>query len=64
MTIKRRSPVVARFEIVSNDPAAGEAYQHAVTVQRNGRARSRVTCGEDGEETIQEWAADKPPTLE
>ena len=59
----KRSPVVARFEIVSDLPAAGEAYQHTVTVQRNGRVRSVVTCVER-EETVQEWAADQPPTLE
>lgn len=63
MTTKRRSPVVARFEMISNDPAAGEAYQHTVTVQKNGRVRSVVTCV-GREETIQEWAADQPPTLE
>jgi hypothetical protein len=62
-TATRRSPVVARFEIVSDLPAAGEAYQRTVTVQRNGRVRSVVTCV-GREETVQEWAADQPPTLE
>lgn len=62
-TATRRSPVVARFEVISDDPAAGEAYQHTVTVQKNGRVRSVVTCA-GREETVQEWTADQPPTLE
>ena len=60
---KRRSPVVARFEIVSDDPAAGEAYKNTVTVQKSGRVLLVVECTER-EETVQEWCSDHTPTLE
>lgn len=61
MTTKPHPPVVARVEIISDNPNAGEAYQHTVVVHQNGRVRSVVKCVEQ-EATTQEWGADRPPT--
>lgn len=63
MAAKRRSPIVAMFEIVSDLLEAGEAYRHVVEVAQSGRVRSVVDCGERVT-TVDEWHGAEPPTVE
>lgn len=63
MRNKKRPAVAVRFEVISDEPAAGEAYHHTVTVDRSGRVRSVVVCVER-EIEVTPWPKLDTPTTD
>jgi hypothetical protein len=63
MSRKKRSALAARFTVVSDNPAAGEAYHHTITVDRAGRVRSVVACTER-EVEVTPWPKLDTPTAD